>query len=153
MSKFHIFTQILQENALFSGKIYTAGKKLHNRRLWWSWQIPSLIPPQIPAASNIVYSWHFGTKQHPIHRSIDQFYNLLKAKWNLSQFCLLNYSFILGNYLKSPVAKLPTTPRAAFQASVTNPAVQLFRAFLGGINAVFTGQSQNFRQSESKFRP
>ena len=28
MSKFHICTQILQGNALFSGKIYTAGKFL-----------------------------------------------------------------------------------------------------------------------------
>ena len=27
LSKFHIFTQILQGNTLFSGKIYTAGKK------------------------------------------------------------------------------------------------------------------------------
>ena len=39
MSKFHISTQILQGNALFSGKIYTAGKILHNRR---SWQISSM---------------------------------------------------------------------------------------------------------------
>ena len=27
MSTFHIFTQILQGNVLFAGKIYTAGKK------------------------------------------------------------------------------------------------------------------------------
>ena len=32
MRKFHICTQILQGNALFSGKDYTAGKKLHDRQ-------------------------------------------------------------------------------------------------------------------------
>ena len=34
MGKFHIFTQILQGNALFSGKIYTAGKIFTHRRSW-----------------------------------------------------------------------------------------------------------------------
>ena len=31
MSKFHIYTQILQGNALFSGKIYTAGNVFTRR--------------------------------------------------------------------------------------------------------------------------
>ena len=60
MGKFHIFTQILQGNALFSGKIYTAGRDGRDKGAG------TFHSPGQSKEGSV----GFGTSQHPIFMNL-----------------------------------------------------------------------------------